>query len=180
MRTDHRPPARHHGPAAPLRRAPAGHPARTRPPGHPGEHTRAARRPAPRRPPGHPPGPREPRPHAPVPRPQDWFAEQLVQVLSGRRPVHALLGHARQAAYEQLIRLAPLAPLAPHPPADAGPHDRPGPELRGVGSCRPSADVLEVFARVATGGRTRALAFRLERATGGRWQCCAVELDTPG
>ncbi|RKN39836.1 Rv3235 family protein [Streptomyces hoynatensis] len=163
--SDRRPAARHQG-QAPPRRAEPGHRGRTRPPGHPGGRARAARR--------HPPGHPLVRPPAPAPRPQDWFAEQLVQVLSGRRPVHALLGHARQAAYEQLIRLAPHAPLGAE--ADG----RPGPELRGVGSCRPRADVLEVFARVETRGRTRALAFRLERSAAGRWQCCAVELDTPG
>ncbi len=104
--------------------------------------------------------------------PQEWFAQQLLLVLSGQRPVHALLGHARERAYEQLGRLAPGTPLRP-PPGRRG-----APVLRGVGVCRPSPDAIEAFARIATGDRTRALAFRLERATTGRWLCTAVELDT--
>jgi hypothetical protein len=106
------------------------------------------------------------------PPPQDWFAQQLLLVLSGRRPVHALLGHARERAYEQLSRLAPHAPLGP-PPGQRG-----TPVLRAVGACRPGPDAIEAFARIASGGRTRALAFRLERTDEGRWMCSAIELDT--
>jgi Family of unknown function (DUF6459) len=105
--------------------------------------------------------------------PHDWFAEQLLMVLSGHRPVHALLRHARPGAYEQLSRIAPGTPLRP-PPGQRG-----APRLRGVGACRPHPDAIEAFARIATGGRTRALAFRLEREHDGRWLCCAVELDSP-
>jgi hypothetical protein len=109
--------------------------------------------------------------------PQEWFAQQLLLVLSGQRPVHALLGHAHARAYEQLSRLAPHAPLRPPPAAGGGRGT--APVLRGVGFCRPSADAIEAFARIAAGGRTRALAFRLERPPGGgRWRCAAVELDT--
>ncbi|MGP4114800.1 Rv3235 family protein [Streptomyces sp. 4N509B] len=104
--------------------------------------------------------------------PHHWFAEQLLLVLSGVRPVHSLLGHTRDRAYEQLSRVAPRTPLRP-PPGQRG-----APTLRGVGACLPHPDVIEAFARVAAGGRTRALAFRLERADNGRWLCCAVELDT--
>ncbi|WP_326596954.1 Rv3235 family protein [Streptomyces sp. NBC_01803] len=116
------------------------------------------------------------RPARPVPvgrahRPQDWFAHRLLLVLSGQRPVRLLLGHAGATAYDQLCRLAPRAPLRP-PPGGAAP------VLRGVGACRPSADAIEAFARVTTGDRTRALAFRLERRPDGRWQCAAIELDT--
>jgi hypothetical protein len=104
--------------------------------------------------------------------PQDWFAEQLLLVLSGQRPVHILLGHVREQAYERLGHLAPLAPLRPPPGGRA-------PVLRAVGVCRPSSDVIEAFARIGAGERTRALAFRLERrAADGRWRCAAVELDT--
>ncbi|ARQ70400.1 Rv3235 family protein [Streptomyces marincola] len=103
--------------------------------------------------------------------PQDWFAEQLVLVLSGQRPVHVLLGHARAPAYERLSVLAPSAPLRPPPGGRA-------PTVGGVGLCRPRDGAIEAFARVTAGGRTRALAFRLERhPADGRWQCCAVELD---
>jgi hypothetical protein len=80
--------------------------------------------------------------------------------------VHSLLGHAREPAYEQLIRLAPDTPL--RSPDGA-------PALRRVGVCRPASGVLEAFARVRVGDRTRALAFRLEH-TGTRWHCTAVDL----
>ncbi|MDT0343036.1 Rv3235 family protein [Streptomyces litchfieldiae] len=104
--------------------------------------------------------------------PQDWFAEQLLLVLSGQRPVHVMLGHAHQRAYEQLSRLAPRAPLRPPPGGRA-------PVLVGVGVCRPSSEAIEAFARIGAGDRTRAFAFRLDRRPGdGRWQCSAVELDT--
>ncbi|MDB1089464.1 Rv3235 family protein [Streptomyces sp. ACA25] len=104
-------------------------------------------------------------------RPQAWFAQQLMLVLSGQKPVHALLGHARERAYEQLGRLAPLAPLRPTGP------DRTAPVLHRVGACRPDPGVIEAFARILAGGRMRAVAFRLERGPEGRWRCCAVELD---
>jgi hypothetical protein len=104
-------------------------------------------------------------------RPQDWFAQQLMLVLSGQRPVHSLLGHVGEHAYERLGHLATLVPLRPA----AG--NRTTPALHGVGVCRPGHGVIEAFARIAAGGRTRALAFRLERSPEGRWLCSAVELD---
>lgn len=127
---------------------------------------------APRGPAG--PGPnrggRPRRPGTPDPaRPHDWFAERLVQVLSGRSPVHTLLGHVRQEAFEQLVRLADSAPLR----EDGAPA-----VVRRVGFCRPAAGVLEVFARIGSADRLRALAFRLEHRRG-RWWCSAVELG-PG
>ncbi|WP_228453482.1 Rv3235 family protein, partial [Streptomyces alkaliterrae] len=102
--------------------------------------------------------------------PQHWFAERLLLVLSGLRPVHSMLGHTSAAAYDQLARLAPLAPLR----SAAG---VPGPLLERVGCARPSPGAIEAFARVSAGQRSRALAFRLERGTDLRWRCCAVELD---
>ncbi|GAA2454380.1 Rv3235 family protein [Streptomyces macrosporus] len=103
--------------------------------------------------------------------PHYWFAHRLVLVLSGQRPVHLLLGHARDEAYEQLVRLAPHAPL--RPAANA-----PAPVVREVGWAQPRPGAVEAFARVRAGDRLRALAFRLERARDQRWQCSAVELDT--
>jgi hypothetical protein len=103
--------------------------------------------------------------------PQDWFAQQLVLVLSGQRPLTALLGHAVDRAYDQLSRLAPHTPLRPRPGT------APAPVLRGVGVCRPGPDAIEAFVRVAAGDRLRAFAVRLERRSGDRWVCTAVELD---
>ncbi|MCF6526514.1 hypothetical protein HOY81_26100 [Streptomyces sp. JJ36] len=147
------------------------------------------RRPArgtPARPRTGPPGRRDPRrpaagpvrpagatPRSPVrqPPPQRWFAEQLLLVLSGRRPAHALLRHLRGPAYDQLLALAFEAPLRPGGPG------RPLPRLAAVGARQPRTGVLEAFARIATGARVRAMAFRLEAGADRRWRCSALELD---
>ncbi|WP_418957369.1 Rv3235 family protein [Streptomyces tritici] len=100
------------------------------------------------------------------------FAERLLAVLSGERPVHWMLGQTVGPAYEQLVQLAPGVPF--------GGRGGVRPVLR---RCRVQQDraveprVMEVSAVVATGERVRAMAFRLERATDRRWRCAAVELD---
>ncbi|GAA3372107.1 hypothetical protein GCM10020367_25740 [Streptomyces sannanensis] len=103
----------------------------------------------------------------PQPKPQDWFAERLLAVLSGQRPVHWMLGHTVGEAYEQLIRLAPATPLRTHGLR---------PVLRGCGAYRPRPGAIEAFARIGAGGRIRAMAFRLEQGPDLRWRCAAVEL----
>ncbi|MGW1009858.1 Rv3235 family protein [Streptomyces termitum] len=101
------------------------------------------------------------------------FAERLLAVLSGERPVHSMLGHTVGEAYDQLVRLAPRKP----PPRGLGPR----PVLRRCAAQPHAGDtVLEVFASLATGARVRALAFRLERGADHRWRCAAVELDGLG
>lgn len=106
-------------------------------------------------------------------RPHLWFAHQLVLTLSGQRPVHALLGHALPAAYDRLAELAPQAPLRPR----LGPGRRgPVPTVRECGLCRPGRGVIEAFARIATGERLRALAFRLELGADSRWRCAALDI----
>ncbi|MER5765596.1 Rv3235 family protein [Streptomyces sp. NPDC002082] len=107
--------------------------------------------------------------------PHHWFAERLLAVLSGRRPVHSLIGHTIGPAYDQLITLAPADP--PHEPAyDAR---RLSPVLHGCGRFTPGPGVIEAFARIATGDRLTALAFRLEQGPDLRWRCAAVELHGP-
>ncbi|NLU67393.1 hypothetical protein HCC30_08960 [Streptomyces sp. HNM0574] len=100
-----------------------------------------------------------------------WFARQLLLVLSGQRPVHALLRHVTDAAYEQLLALGPLAPLRPRG------RERGTPTVLEARGTRPREGVIEAFARVMTGGRQRAMAFRLEYDAERRWLCAAVELD---
>ncbi|MFB6522538.1 Rv3235 family protein [Streptomyces sp. NPDC056401] len=107
--------------------------------------------------------------------PHHWFAERLLAVLSGRRPVHSLIGHTIGPAYDQLITLAPADP--PHESAyDAR---RLSPVLHGCGRFTPGPGVIEAFARIATGDRLTALAFRLEQGPDLRWRCAAVELHGP-
>ncbi|WP_240969410.1 Rv3235 family protein [Streptomyces sp. HNM0575] len=103
--------------------------------------------------------------------PPFWFASRLVLVLSGQRPVHTLLGHTRSSAYEQLAGLASGAPLRPRGA------DRRSPAVLDARGSRPSDGVIEAFARIVTGDRQRAMAFRLELCSDRRWRCAAVELD---
>ncbi|MEU9402394.1 Rv3235 family protein [Streptomyces sp. NPDC048242] len=118
---------------------------------------------APRTAPTHHPLP----PVTPQPRPTDLFADRLVAVLSGQRPVHWMLRHTAGQAYDDLARLAERNPLR-----------TPGvrPVVSDLGYFVPRDGALEVFARVAAGDRLRALAFRLERGRDLRWRCTAVEL----
>ncbi|WP_315892303.1 Rv3235 family protein [Streptomyces sp. P9(2023)] len=95
------------------------------------------------------------------------FAERLLLVLSGRRPVHWMLGQTVGEAYEQLVQLAPTTPFGGH-------GIRPV-----VRSCyaQPAPGALEAFACIATATGVRAMAFRLELGADRRWRCAAVELD---
>ncbi|MET9430793.1 Rv3235 family protein [Streptomyces sp. NPDC003036] len=112
---------------------------------------------------------RQARPQRPQP-PHAVFAERLLAVLSGERPVHWMLGQTVGEAYDQLIRLAPHAPLRAR-----GAHAaRPVIRRCGVFPLRPG--VVEAFATIATGDRFRAMAFRLEQGEDRRWRCAAVEL----
>ncbi|MET7759786.1 Rv3235 family protein [Streptomyces sp. NPDC005389] len=148
------------------RRVPGG-PAGTRPRGPAGTHPREGRPHEGHHREGHP---RTSRPRA-LP-PHTVFAERLLAVLSGERPVHWMLGHTVGEAYEQLVRIAPETPLR-----SLGPR----PVLR---RCSVQVDddrtAVEAFATIATGARVRAMAFRLERGGDQRWRCAAVELDGLG
>ncbi|QKV97811.1 hypothetical protein HUT19_25140 [Streptomyces sp. NA02950] len=102
--------------------------------------------------------------------PRYWFAHQLVLTLSGRRPVHTLLGHTLPAAYDLLVELAPRAPLRPADSRAAAP------VVQRCGEYRPRHGVIEAFARIASGDRLSALAFRLELGADARWRCAAIDL----
>ncbi|MFF8264036.1 Rv3235 family protein [Streptomyces virginiae] len=101
--------------------------------------------------------------------PHHWFAERLLAVVSGLRPVHSLLGHTVGPAYQQLVTLAPADPL----------RGRPRPVVRRCGRFIPGPGVIEAFARIATGDRVTAMAFRLEQGPDLRWRCAAVEIRGP-
>ncbi|MGW7429984.1 Rv3235 family protein [Streptomyces sp. NPDC054861] len=115
-----------------------------------------------------PAGPSRPRTAPPALPPHTVFAERLLAVLTGDRPVHWMLGRTVGAAYEQLVRLAPGTPLR-----SGGAR----PVLRRCSVHQPRPGAVEAFASIATGDRVRALAFRLERGADGRWRCAAVEVD---
>ncbi|OAR26526.1 hypothetical protein A8W25_11375 [Streptomyces sp. ERV7] len=101
--------------------------------------------------------------------PRYWFAERLLAVLSGHRPVHWMLGHTVGEAYEQLVLLAPASPLR----ASCRP------VVRHCDEYVPQPGVIEAFARIGAGDHVRAMAFRLEQGADLRWRCAAVEVG-PG
>ncbi|MER7377694.1 Rv3235 family protein [Streptomyces lanatus] len=186
-RTQHRPgtrpPTRRDSrrPAGTPPRTPSGGPSRTTSPGarpprppHPtGTHPRTT--PTDTRPPTHtphtPPGEAAVRRTAvPHPRPTDVFADRLLQVLSGQRPVHSMLRHTAGRAYDELAWLAERGPLRTRGTR---------PVVRDIGYFEPRPGAIEAFARIGAGDQLRAMAFRLEQAADLRWRCTAVELGGP-
>lgn len=111
----------------------------------------------------------QPRP-LPQPRPTDLFADRLLAVLSGERPVHSMLRHTVGRAYDELAWLAERGPLRTRGAR---------PVVRDVGYYEPSQGTLEAFARIGAGDQLRAMAFRLELGRDFRWRCTAVELGGP-
>ncbi|MDO0914471.1 Rv3235 family protein [Streptomyces sp. DT2A-34] len=113
-----------------------------------------------------------PRPIAqiPQPRPTDVFADRLLLVLSGQRPVHSMLRHTAGRAYDELAWLAERGPLRARGTR---------PVVRDIGYFEPRPGAIEAFARIGAGDQLRAMAFRLEQGGDLRWRCTAVELGGP-
>ncbi|MFD5078497.1 Rv3235 family protein [Streptomyces sp. NPDC058371] len=113
-----------------------------------------------------------PGPLSPVaqPRPTDLFADRLLAVLSGRRPVHCMLRHTAGRAYDELAWLAERGPLRTRGTR---------PVVRDIGYYVPRPGAIEAFARIGAGEQLRAMAFRLEQGPDLRWRCTAVELGGP-
>ncbi|TQJ88545.1 Rv3235 family protein [Streptomyces sp. SLBN-31] len=101
------------------------------------------------------------------PRPTDVFADLLLAVLSGQRPVHSMLRHTAGRAYDELAWLAERGPLRARGTR---------PVVRDIGYYEARPGAVEVFARIGAGDQLRAMAFRLERGGDLRWRCTAVEL----
>ncbi|MEV7287945.1 Rv3235 family protein [Streptomyces sp. NPDC093252] len=108
-----------------------------------------------------------PRPH-PGGLPTENIAERLLAVLSGRRPVHYMLGLTSGRAYDELAWLAERGPL--RTPQGIRP------VLREIGWYEARPGAFEVFARIGAGDRLHAMAFRLEQGADRRWRCTAVDL----
>ncbi|MFI6641679.1 Rv3235 family protein [Streptomyces sp. NPDC050504] len=102
-----------------------------------------------------------------VPTPHEVFAEKLLAVLSGQRPVHWMLNQTIGPAYQQLVVLAPRTPLRARGTR---------PVVRRCDAHRMGPGVIEAFARIAAGEQVRAMAFRLEQGADQRWRCAAVEV----
>ncbi|MFJ2832234.1 Rv3235 family protein [Streptomyces sp. NPDC087263] len=111
-------------------------------------------------------------PHRPTsrPRPTDLFADLLLAVLSGQRPVHCMLRHTAGRAYDELAWLAERGLLRTRGTR---------PVVRDIGYYVPRPGAIEAFARIGAGEQLRAMAFRLEQAPDLRWRCTAVELGGP-
>lgn len=193
-RAQHHPGARPPGRRDPRRpggtppRSPGGGTARTtaggRPPGSPGDGgPRSRTGPADSRPSAAPgtsparsltapvvPSQTPRRPPVPQPRPTDVFADLLLGVLSGQRPVHSMLRHTVGRAYDELAQLAAHGPLRTRGTR---------PVVRDIGYYVPRAGAIEAFARIGAGDQLRAMAFRLEQSQDLRWRCTAVELGGP-
>ncbi|MFF7449302.1 MULTISPECIES: Rv3235 family protein [unclassified Streptomyces] len=106
----------------------------------------------------------------PQPRPTDVFADLLLAVLSGQRPVHSMLRHTVGQAYDELAELAERGPLRTRGTR---------PVVRDIGYYVPRDGAVEAFARIGAGDQLRAMAFRLEQGRDRRWRCTAVELGAP-
>ncbi|MEV6742050.1 Rv3235 family protein [Streptomyces sp. NPDC051104] len=119
-----------------------------------------------------PPGQAAQGPLGPVPhvRPTDVFADRLLSVLSGQRPVHSMLRHTVGRAYDDLARLAERGALRTRGTR---------PVVRDIGYYVPRPGAIEAFARIGAGDQLRAMAFRLECGRDHRWRCTAVELGGP-
>ncbi|MDG9720294.1 Rv3235 family protein [Streptomyces sp. DH24] len=174
--TDTRPPTTTAGTRPPATagttRRPASRPGATVTETRPPAAVTGAHHPAPATAPGRPAVVPAQTPRRPVsqPRPTDVFADRLLAVLSGRRPVHWMLRHTTGPAYDELIRLAERRPLRTRGP---------GAVVRDIGYFEPRPGAIEAFARIGAGDRLRAMAFRLEQGRDLRWRCTAVELGGP-
>lgn len=100
------------------------------------------------------------------------FAQAVVEVLGGDRPVTQLLRWTSGHVYEDLTRRVRI--LARTAPATQRLRTI-RPQVRSVHVCHPTPDCAEVSIHVRHGRRSRAIAARLERADG-RWQCTALQL----
>ncbi|MFJ8195299.1 Rv3235 family protein [Streptomyces sp. NPDC096152] len=100
----------------------------------------------------------------------ELFADRLLAVLSGQRPVHWMLRHTAGRAYDELAWLADRGPLRARGTR---------PVVRDIGYYEARPGALEAFARIGAGEQLRAMAFRLEQGRDLRWRCTAVELGGP-
>ncbi|MDN5854231.1 MAG: Rv3235 family protein [Actinomycetia bacterium] len=98
------------------------------------------------------------------------FVQALVEIVDGDRPAIQLLRMSTEAVYDDLVdRLDSLACLSTR-----GAHPCPlSTQVASVHVNQPGLDYAEVSARIVQGGRSRALALRLDLLEG-RWVCSAI------
>lgn len=101
------------------------------------------------------------------------LAQAVVEVVAGQRPVSQLVRWTAPDVHRDLERRALLVRRAAGA-ALGSPAIRP--QVRSIHICRPTALCAEVSVHVRHGGRSRALAMRMERR-GDRWQCTVLEFS---
>jgi hypothetical protein len=100
------------------------------------------------------------------------FAQAVVEVLGGDRPLAQLVRWTSQRVYVDLERRLGLLART----SDAGRRRRTlRPQVRSVHVFHPTPEAAEVSVHVRYGQRSRAIAARLELVRG-RWQCTALQL----
>lgn len=116
----------------------------------------------------------QPTPRVALPDPYSWtgrFVQAVVEVLAGERPVTQLLRWTNEGVYADVTRRArALGRLAPGARRGRG-----RALVRSVHLCEPRDGVVEAAVHVKEGGRSRAIALRLE-GLDGRWRCTALVL----
>ncbi|HEU4512823.1 MAG TPA: Rv3235 family protein [Nocardioidaceae bacterium] len=100
------------------------------------------------------------------------FAQAVVEVLGGDRPIAQLLRWTSHRVYLEIERRLSILNRT----TDAGRRMRTvRPQVRSVHVFHPTPASAEVSVHVRHGQRSRAIAARLERRNG-RWQCTALQL----
>jgi hypothetical protein len=100
------------------------------------------------------------------------FAQAVVEVLGGDRPLSQLVRWTSQRVYLELERRMNILART----TDASRRKRTvRPQVRSVHVFHPTPDSAEVSVHVRHGQRSRAIAARLE-LTRGRWQCTVLQL----
>jgi hypothetical protein len=96
------------------------------------------------------------------------LAQAVVEAVGLQRPVSQLVRWTAPNVYRDLERRVLLVRRA----TDGARSVRP--QVRSIHVCRPTPSCAEVSVHVRHGGRSRALAMRMERR-GERWQCTVLE-----
>lgn len=116
----------------------------------------------------------QPSPSADLPDPRPWsgrYVQALVEVLSGERPAAQLMRWTNEGIYADLLRRVRTVNRA----GVAQRRDRNRALVQSVHVCEPQDGIAEVAVHVRHGGRSRAVAMRLE-GWDGRWRCTALQL----
>ncbi|MEQ4205273.1 Rv3235 family protein [Actinopolymorpha sp. B17G11] len=116
----------------------------------------------------------QPTPRGALPDPKSWcgrFVQALIEVLTGDRPSAQLLRWTNERVYADVV--ARVRALGGAPVTVRGGRGRV--LVRSVHICEPRDGVAEAAIHVKHGGRSRAVAVRVE-GLDGRWRCTALRL----